>query len=462
MFTIDKTVVVDKKRNWTPDEKVNGMRFASITRNGSGADLVAMYLESFRYRLKNCEQLSSEIITSNIYDESNTVGSMMKNAISSNLIKNCSIHYCNDILTLKWFMHEYKQCLVELKHTTTTEHPEKFEISSSGLEIDDGMSIGYMMYGYDSEYVILQGVHGIENGFGGFHKMRWDLFNSLFIQGTVFGLKKPLARWRGLKFTAEEAGSTVYMIKIHASAPDVSLMYSLDEGQTWNDFTVCSSSSSLDGTIITLNDVGDEVCFKANGTNQSMASQITSNPTIRFRAYNKFIMSGKISASGNIMSLLDGSNYNSMNSLEGRANAFIGLFLGCESLTTAPKLPVMTLANYCYFQMFRNCTSLTQAPELPATTLAERCYFYMFRGCTSLTTAPELPATTLANNCYYYMFQGCTSLKEIKLEYIGNFSSNYFSDWVNGVSSTGNLYYNGSDTTVGTSAIPSGWNVVKF
>lgn len=617
MFTIDKTVVVDKKRNWTPDEKVNGMRFASITRNGSGADLVAMYLESFRYRLKNCEQLSSEIITSNIYDESNTVGSMMKNAISSNLIKNCSIHYCNDILTLKWFMHEYKQCLVELKHTTTTEHPEKFEISSSGLEIDDGMSIGYMMYGYDSEYVILQGVHGIENGFGGFHKMRWDLFNSLFIQGTVFGLKKPLARWRGLKFTAEEAGSTVYMAKNYSSAPDVSLMYSLDEGQTWNDFTVCSSSSSLDGTIITLNDVGDEVCFKANGTNQSMASQ-TVSPSVFFRAFNGFKMSGKISASGNIMSLLDGSNYNSMNSLEGSANAFAGLFYGCASLTSSPKLPATTLSNGCYLKMFNGCTSLTKAPnlpattlsdfcylqmfyncsslttspelpvvtltnncysqmfygctslmmapELPATTLADYCYSNMFSGCTSLTTAPELPATTLASscyasmfygctsltnapelpattltsscyeymfyncaslktspsvlpattlaygcyyymfggctslttppelpatnlstdcyarmfqgctslttapelpaktldvNCYYYMFYGCKSLKEIKLEYIGNFSS-YFSNWVNGVSSTGNLYYNGSDTTVGTSAIPSGWNVVKF
>ena len=111
--------------------------------------------------------------------------------------------------------------------------------------------------------------------------------------------------------------------------------------------------------------------------------------------------------------------------------------------------------------MFRNCTSLTHAPELPATTLANYCYSYMFNGCTSLTQAPELPATTLGVNCYYYMFSGCTSLKEIKLEYIGNFSS-YFSNWVNGVSSTGNLYYNGSDTTVGTSAIPSGWNVVKF
>lgn len=188
MFTIDKTVVVDKKRDWIPDEKVNGMRFASVTRNGSGADLVAMYLESFRYKLKNCEQLSSDIITSKIYDESNTVGSMMQNAISNNLIKNCSIHYCNDILTLKWFMHEYKQCLVELKHTTTTELPVDFDISTGGLEIDDGKSIGYLMYGYDSEWVMLQGVNGIDNGFGGFYTMKWGLFNSLFVQGTVFGI----------------------------------------------------------------------------------------------------------------------------------------------------------------------------------------------------------------------------------------------------------------------------------
>ena len=85
-------------------------------------------------------------------------------------------------------------------------------------------------------------------------------------------------------------------------------------------------------------------------------------------------MSGKISASGNIMSLLDGSNYNSMNSLEGSANAFAGLFYGCASLTTAPKLPATTLSDGCYLKMFYGCTSLIHAPELPATTLTDYCY----------------------------------------------------------------------------------------
>ena len=35
----------------------------------------------------------------------------------------------------------------------------------------------------------------------------------------------------------------------------------------------------------------------------------------------------------------------------------------------------------------------------------------MFTGCTSLTQAPALPAMTLADFCYRSMFQGCTSLK---------------------------------------------------
>ena len=34
--------------------------------------------------------------------------------------------------------------------------------------------------------------------------------------------------------------------------------------------------------------------------------------------------------------------------------------------------------------MFFDCTTLTQAPALSAITLAEGCYFYMFQGCTSL------------------------------------------------------------------------------
>ena len=64
-----------------------------------------------------------------------------------------------------------------------------------------------------------------------------------------------------------------------------------------------------------------------------------------------------------------------MNSLEGSANTFAGLFDGCASLTSSPKLPATTLSDGCYLKMFYNCTSLTQAPVLPATTLTNNCYW---------------------------------------------------------------------------------------
>ena len=60
------------------------------------------------------------------------------------------------------------------------------------------------------------------------------------------------------------------------------------------------------------------------------------------------------------------------------------------------------------------------------------------------------------------MFDGCSSLNTIKIAYTGSFSTTYFNNWVNGVAASGTFYYNGSDTTTGVSAIPTGWTVQSF
>lgn len=60
------------------------------------------------------------------------------------------------------------------------------------------------------------------------------------------------------------------------------------------------------------------------------------------------------------------------------------------------------------------------------------------------------------------MFNGCSSLQEIKVDFTGNFNATYFRDWVSGVPNTGTFYYNGSDTTRGASAIPTGWTITTF
>ena len=232
----------------------------------------------------------------------------------------------------------------------------------------------------------------------------------------VWGKSEPATpNW--LCFTAEKANSTVKM-KANGSAPTVSLEYSTD-GNTWSPFVVGT-------TTVTLANIGDKMYMRATSSGNTGMATGFSNRT-------QFVMTGKIAASGNVDTLL-----------EQNGNA--------------------TLTEWCYSNMFRDCTSLTQAPELPATTLASNCYNSMFQGCSSLTTAPELPATT-AYSCYQNMFNGCSNLNTIKLGYADNFADapyNAFSNWVSGVASTGTFYYNGSDTTTGSSAIPTGWTVTPF
>ena len=200
------------------------------------------------------------------------------------------------------------------------------------------------------------------------------------------------ANW--LCFTAEEANSTLHLDKV--GTPNAISLETSTDGNTWTDYSWTDSA----GDTLTLANVGDKVYMRAKTENQTIGNS-NSN-------YYKFVMTGKIAASGNIQTLLkaDGSR------TDAPANCYYYMFNKCGSLTQAPKLPATTLAVHCYFAMFYNCTSLTSAPELPSTTLAGDCYRAMFQNCKSLTTAPKLPATTLATGCYRNMFTGCTSLTQ--------------------------------------------------
>ena len=209
-----------------------------------------------------------------------------------------------------------------------------------------------------------------------------------------------------LCFTAMEDNASVKMTvydfegahygKTPAGWQDKSFYYKKNDDVEWTTWEFNSNYSSE----ITLNK-GEKLYVRSDSSN---ACAVYDEPVDDCKYYYFTISGGKISASGNIMSLLNFTpilpNY-----------AFYKLFEDCTSLVSAPELPATTLADGCYEFMFRGCSSLTQAPALPATTLANKCYEYMFRGCTSLTQASSiLPATTLADFCYDYMFYGCSSL----------------------------------------------------
>lgn len=131
----------------------------------------------------------------------------------------------------------------------------------------------------------------------------------------------PTGNW--LCFTAEETNSTVKMTKA-GSITTASLECSTD-GTTWSPFVV-------DTTTVTLANIGDKVYVRA--TSEGNTTLGTSD-----YSYHRFVMTGKIAASGNVDTLLDQNG-----------NA--------------------TLRQYCYRYLFGGCTSLTTAPELPTTTLA--------------------------------------------------------------------------------------------
>ena len=261
-----------------------------------------------------------------------------------------------------------------------------------------------------------------------------------------------------LNFTALEPSTILYKPYTVTTA-----QYSFDK-VSWE---------TADNVTLNLNK-GDKVYFKGNITNHQ-----------DFIDYAKFTMTGKIAASGSIMSLQAGNpEDNSIN----YAGEFNYLFENCTSLVSAPKLPATTLTQDCYCAMFSGCTSLVSAPKLPATTLKFHCYAYMFSGCTSLVTAPELPATALAERCYWamfsdctslikapylpatepvdecyycyvYMFENCVNLKRIKCS-ANYYIFNWFDDWLKNVAPTGDFYcYDASIFPTGGSGIPEGWTV---
>ena len=184
---------------------------------------------------------------------------------------------------------------------------------------------------------------------------------------------------------------------------------------TTNNYTISGLEYSVNNgewTPIPSNGISDEVTFggtkgklRVRGKNPNGTATDIFN--YAFISFSSNETNAKVACTGDIRTLLDWENYNTVDTKNAR---FCCLFKDCTRLTSAPELPATTLADWCYSYMFKDCTSLTTAPALPATTLADDCYSYMFMGCSSLTTAPALPATTLADYCYFRMFSGCTSL----------------------------------------------------
>ena len=198
------------------------------------------------------------------------------------------------------------------------------------------------------------------------------------------------------------------------------------------EFDVFSSTDRVNWTNIGNTGVGGiTATIPANGKLYLKAT--TSGwSTIGVRTYNTITASGNHNIGGNIMSLLNGDNF--------------------ENTT----LSLLVTHNLQY--LFQYDTTLVSAEELILpTNVVEECYAYMFEGCTSLTTAPVLPATTTAIGCYMDMFYDCSSLNKI-VTYAEDEALDALMNWVYGVAAQGDFYnFGGNVYQSGDSGIPTGW-----
>lgn len=193
-------------------------------------------------------------------------------------------------------------------------------------------------------------------------------------------------------FTIEslEDSNTIKIDK-SGSPNNVSLSYSINNGETWTDVTV---STSLNFVVI---NTGDKIIFK--GINEKISKA--------WDSFYRFNASKTYNVYGNVMSLIWGDNFKNNSEFPIDTNHNLcGLFRGSQKIIDASNLvlPATTCTADCYNGMFRSCIGLINAPQLPAIYSAYECYSSMFEGCINLEIAPEINLVDMSENACFRMF----------------------------------------------------------
>ena len=259
---------------------------------------------------------------------------------------------------------------------------------------------------------------------------------SYTIENDEIDYNKKNYREMPLTFEITSPGIVMWKASRAMSSAYKTIYYSLNGGD-W--IPITSSTGGVSFNVTT----GDIVRFK--GTNNSYGAFSQYGYGARFNGTTAgFIVEG------NIMSLINADNFQTMDALTAGTYNFYQIFYGCSGLTSAKNLilPATSLTNNCYSCMFQACTALTSSPKLPASTLKSNCYYAILSGTSALPDCTNihfddaatvqslglaglfdgtkvtdndlyrilpkngnddycLPVTALTGRCYYAMFSGC-------------------------------------------------------
>lgn len=314
-----------------------------------------------------------------------------------------------------------------------------------------------------------------------------------YVLGTTSVVVGAVNQYKGEYFTIEALGSGSLRAGSSATPPN-SVEYSKNGGE-WH---------LANGNVLTSVVEGDKVRVRAwpsdgkfFGGSAGKGFYITGD--VKFNAY------------GNVMSLLNYVNYQSVTEFSAGTTynlaylfcnsdvvdasglyipptialpgSFSYMFMGCKSLEKAPEFyienavspfehfretfedcsslvhaPRMVINNVggkrSYYRMFRRCTSLVDAPVFNTAHAGEECFYAAFSGCTSLVNCQTiLPFTTNEKSACEYMFLGCTSLQKAPVLYSDELSARVYYSMFNGCTSLNYVKCLATVNTVGT----NGW-----
>ena len=202
-------------------------------------------------------------------------------------------------------------------------------------------------------------------------------------------------------FEAAQNNSTVSMVSTLETAPN--LEYSTD-GETWQEWqhtTTTDEMTTHTFDTITLTAVGDRVYLRGDNPN-GLAD-------LQNQTFSNFVLTGKINAGGNVMSLLD----KTMVLTEVPEACFLLLFSYMYEegeLLTPPAMDTITsIGQGGCGEMFLDCPSLTAAADMPSlTTIGEggcqgmyaECLFAMSDDGTTLNFDFPTPPVTAGETTY--------------------------------------------------------------
>lgn len=270
--------------------------------------------------------------------------------------------------------------------------------------------------------------------------------------------------------------------------------YSIDGGTTWNNVTISTRD-------ITVN-------VPSGGKIQILGNNTTNGMVFATDNHAAFVFSKKFTVYGNIVSLFDKENYETLTvvrpsnadkftftgllknntTLESAENLNFGnlssigeglqfsiMFLGCTNLKIAPKTIGIRTNNTCnsaFNGMFSGCSNLITVPVFENGFVvgnAKSTFKGMFKGCSALKNGMDMRNFTWSFNTGYNnescsnMYYDCSS---ITLVYAPNVKGAYqkeFVGWLTNVPQNGTLHKRTLLNLPANSAdgIPSGWTVVN-